>query len=90
MIDMPTSTQRDLRIPMTTILKLIGSGFGLWAAWLLWPEFLLFLIAILLGMASHVPGGVGVFEGLMIVILKPYFTSGQVLPAITSRPAPSL
>ena len=53
MIDMPTSTQRDLRIPMTTILKLIGSGLGLWAAWLLWPEFLLFLIAILLAVTLH-------------------------------------
>ena len=38
---------------MTTILKLIGSGFGLWAVWLLWPEFLLFLIAILLAVTLH-------------------------------------
>ena len=28
-------------------------------------------VAILLGMASHVPGGVGVFEGLMVLLLKP-------------------
>lgn len=41
-----------------------------------------FLIAILIGMASHVPGGVGVFEGLMVLLLKPYLTSGQVLPAL--------
>ena len=41
-----------------------------------------FLIAILLGMASHVPGGVGVFEGLMLLLLKPYLTSGQLLPAL--------
>lgn len=41
-----------------------------------------FLIAILLGMASHVPGGVGVFEGLMVLLLKPYLTSGQLLPAL--------
>ena len=38
---------------MTTILKLIGSGFGLWAVWLLWPEFLLFLIAILFAVTLH-------------------------------------
>jgi predicted PurR-regulated permease PerM len=38
---------------MTTILKLIGSGFGLWAAWLLWPEFLLLLVAILLAVTLH-------------------------------------
>ena len=41
-----------------------------------------FLVAILLGMASHVPGGVGVFEGLMVLLLKPYLTSGQLLPAL--------
>ena len=53
MIDMAASTRRDLHFPMTTILKLVGSGFGLWAAWLLWPEFLLFLIAILLAVTLH-------------------------------------
>ena len=42
----------------------------------------LFLIAILLGMVSHVPGGVGVFEGLMVLLLKPYLASGQLLPAL--------
>ena len=42
----------------------------------------LFFVAILLGMASHVPGGVGVFEGLMVLLLKPYLTSGQLLPAL--------
>jgi phosphatidylglycerol lysyltransferase len=41
-----------------------------------------FLVAILLGMASHVPGGVGVFEGLMVLLLKPYLTSGELLPAL--------
>jgi phosphatidylglycerol lysyltransferase len=41
-----------------------------------------FLVAILLGMASHVPGGLGVFEGLMVLLLKPYFTSAQLLPAL--------
>ena len=52
-----------------------------------------FLIAILLGMASHVPGGLGVFEGLMVLLLKPYLTSGAVAagPRRVSRgvlPAP--
>jgi phosphatidylglycerol lysyltransferase len=42
----------------------------------------LFLVAILLGMASHVPGGIGVFEGLMVLLLKPYISSGQLLPAL--------
>ena len=33
-----------------------------------------FLAAQLLGLASHVPGGVGVFEGLMVLLLRPFFT----------------
>ena len=41
-----------------------------------------FLAAQLLGLASHVPGGVGVFEGLMVILLKPFLTSGQLLPAL--------
>jgi phosphatidylglycerol lysyltransferase len=41
-----------------------------------------FLAAILLGIASYVPGGLGVFEGLMVLLLKPYLTSGQLLPAL--------
>jgi phosphatidylglycerol lysyltransferase len=41
-----------------------------------------FILAQLLGLASHVPGGVGVFEGLMILLLKPYLTSGALLPAL--------
>jgi phosphatidylglycerol lysyltransferase len=41
-----------------------------------------FLIAILLGMVSHVPGGVGVFEGLMVVLLRPYLSSGDLLPSL--------
>lgn len=41
-----------------------------------------FLAAQLLGLASHVPGGVGVFEGLMTLLLKPYLDSRQLLPAL--------
>ena len=50
------------------------------------PSFLefmgLFLVAILLGMASNVPGGVGVFETLMVLLLKPYVPTAQLLPAL--------
>jgi len=31
-----------------------------------------FLTAQLIGLLSHVPGGAGVFEGLMVVLLRPY------------------
>jgi phosphatidylglycerol lysyltransferase len=41
-----------------------------------------FLAAILLGIASHVPGGVGVFEGLMVLLLRPYLSSAQLVPAL--------
>jgi phosphatidylglycerol lysyltransferase len=41
-----------------------------------------FLVAILLGMISHVPGGVGVFEGLMVLLLRPYLSSADLLPAL--------
>jgi phosphatidylglycerol lysyltransferase len=41
-----------------------------------------FLVAQLLGLASHVPGGVGVFEGLMVLLLKPFLASGTLLPAL--------
>jgi phosphatidylglycerol lysyltransferase len=42
----------------------------------------IFLVAILVGMVSHVPGGVGVFEGLMVLLLKPYMSSAALLPAL--------
>src|SRR5207247_4811921 len=41
-----------------------------------------FLAAQLLGLASHVPGGVGVFEGLMVVLLKSFLSSGELVPAL--------
>ena len=41
-----------------------------------------FLAAQLLGLASHVPGGVGVFEGLMVLLLKPFLPSTVLLPAL--------
>ena len=43
----PIADKREIHIPMATILKVVGSGLGLWAVFLLWPEFLLFLISVL-------------------------------------------
>ena len=52
---------------------------------LTFPAFLgAFLVALVVGLASHVPGGMGVFEGLMVVLLRPYLTSGQLLPALVA------
>lgn len=41
-----------------------------------------FLGAQLLGLASHVPGGVGVFEGLMVLLLKRLISAGELVPAL--------
>jgi len=41
-----------------------------------------FLASQLLGLASHIPGGVGVFEGLMVLLLKPYIPSTTLLPVL--------
>ena len=41
-----------------------------------------FLLAQVLGLAAHVPGGVGVFEGLMVLLLKPFLPSAQLVPVL--------
>jgi phosphatidylglycerol lysyltransferase len=41
-----------------------------------------FLASQLLGLVSHVPGGVGIFEGLMVLLLKPFVPSTTLLPAL--------
>ena len=38
---------------MTTILKVVGTGLGLWAVLLLWPAFLLFLVSVVLAVTLH-------------------------------------
>jgi len=41
-----------------------------------------FLAAQILGLASHVPGGAGVFEGLMVIFLRPYIDPADLVPAL--------
>lgn len=41
-----------------------------------------FLAAQLLGLASHVPGGVGIFEGSIILLLKPIVGAPVLVPAL--------
>jgi phosphatidylglycerol lysyltransferase len=41
-----------------------------------------YLLATLVAMVSHVPGGLGVFESLMVLLLKPALAAGLVLPAL--------
>jgi predicted PurR-regulated permease PerM len=44
---------RELRLPMSTVLKVVGSGLAVWAVVLLWPELLLFLVSLLLAVTLH-------------------------------------
>jgi phosphatidylglycerol lysyltransferase len=41
-----------------------------------------FLAAQLAAMISHVPGGVGIFETMVVLLLKPVLPVGSVLPAL--------
>lgn len=41
-----------------------------------------YLIAVLAGMVSHVPGGLGVFEGLLVLLLAPHLDSRALVPAL--------
>jgi phosphatidylglycerol lysyltransferase len=41
-----------------------------------------FVLAQLLGLASHVPGGIGVFEGTIVLTLRQFMDAGDVLPAL--------
>ena len=41
-----------------------------------------FLAAQIVALASHVPGGVGVFEGLMVLFLRPYLDATELVPAL--------
>jgi phosphatidylglycerol lysyltransferase len=41
-----------------------------------------FLVAQIAGLVSHVPGGLGVVETLMVLALKPYLPAASVLPAL--------
>jgi len=41
-----------------------------------------FLIAVLAGGASHVPGGLGIVEGTLVVLLQPYLNSAELVPRL--------
>lgn len=42
----------------------------------------LFLLAQVLALVSHVPGGLGVFETLMVVLLRPYIPAAEAFGAL--------
>ena len=41
-----------------------------------------FLLAQVFGLLSHVPGGIGVFEGLIVFALSPFLSASQLVPAL--------
>ncbi|MEO8481053.1 MAG: bifunctional lysylphosphatidylglycerol flippase/synthetase MprF [Acidobacteriota bacterium] len=41
-----------------------------------------FLLAVLAGGASHLPGGIGVLEGTLVLLLQPYITSAELVPRL--------
>jgi phosphatidylglycerol lysyltransferase len=41
-----------------------------------------FLAAQLIGLVSHVPGGVGVFESLMVLFLSPFLEPPEIVPSL--------
>ena len=43
-----------------------------------------FLAAQLVGLVSHVPGGLGVFETALVVLCKPALSAGDLLPALVA------
>jgi phosphatidylglycerol lysyltransferase len=47
-----------------------------------WFFIKVFLASQALGLLSHVPGGIGVFEGTMIALLKPYFDAAPLLGSL--------
>jgi len=43
-----------------------------------------FFLAQIAGVASNVPGGLGIFEAIILVFLGPYFSAGQMLGALVA------
>jgi len=43
-----------------------------------------YLLAVIVGLVSSVPGGLGVFETMMVLLLRPYLPGDQVLAAIVA------
>ena len=42
----------------------------------------IYLVAVFVGLISHVPGGLGVFDGLVVLLLSPELSSDHVMPAL--------
>ena len=94
-VPIPAQRAGEIRIPMATILKVIGNGLGLWAVFLLWPEFLMFLLSVLMAVTLH-PAvqwmeGRRIPRGLSVVIIATFAVALLVifimfvLPPLTAQ-----
>jgi len=68
----------DLGFAAGTLYSLLPRGHGL-----SYPAFLgIFLAAIIAGLLSNVPGGLGVFESIMLVLLSPFIDNSAVIGSL--------
>ena len=68
----------DWTLAGAVLYVLLPEGHGLG-----FPTFLgVFLIAQFTGLLSHVPGGLGVVETIMVLLLKPYIGTAELLGAL--------
>jgi len=86
----------DLKLPPLHLavgqLVIAAADFlaAAWALYILLPEMSLpyysfvslFLLAIMLGLLSNVPGGLGVFESVMLLMLTPYANGSGLISAL--------
>ena len=88
-------SRQDLHLPMITILKVVGSGLGLWAVLLLWPAFLLFLLSVVLAVTLHptilwmegrrMPRSLGVVVVAALVVALVVMFFAFLLPPLTTQ-----
>src|SRR3546814_20873145 len=89
---LPTkSTRTDTLLPYTTLFRVLEWSFASAALyWLLpltvgidfWHFIGIFVIAYLAGMVSNVPGGLGVFESVTLLLLPEHVAPEGVVAAI--------
>jgi len=68
----------DLAIAASVLYVLLPAGHGL-----SYPAFLsMFLAALIAGLVSNVPGGLGVFESILLLFLAPFMANTAIIGAL--------
>lgn len=68
----------DLTLAASVVYVLLPPEIGIWLPHLI----AVYLTALLAGLVSHVPGGLGVFESIMLVVLTPEIPAPTLLGAL--------